>query len=754
MHADQDNKLAAKDIVITGVVQGVGFRPFIYQHARRYGLCGWVRNTSGKVRIRAQGMASSIDEFIHSLLPSAPAISSPQIQSVVSCSVEAFDDFDIVESAISDQVDIHLPADLATCDECMHELNDASNARYRYPFINCTQCGPRYTIIDSLPYDRSSTSMAMFELCDHCDSEYRSPGNRRYHAEPVACESCGPSLRAVSKDVITTGNEASIKACAEVINQGGIVAIKGIGGYHLACDAGNSKAIRRLRKLKPRPHKPLAVMVNEQDLERYFSLNDGQRKLIHSPARPVVLLQARQYKKNKAMLSHLLSPGLVETGVMLPYSPLHHLILQAVAKPLVMTSANISGEPVLTDNREVSRRLGHVADMYLHHDRNILRPADDSVYREIAGQCRPVRLGRGISPLELELPFNLERPVLAVGAHMKNTITLAWGNRAVMSPHIGDLESMRGIKVFENTVADIQQLYQVNAEKLLCDMHPAYASTRWAMRQDIPAEQIYHHHAHASATWFEASRNDNNIDKMLVFTWDGVGLGEDNNLWGGDALLGSPANWQRVASLRPFRLPGGERAGREPWRSAAGMCWEVNTSCPLPESESELLHSFWREKKNSPKTTSVGRLFDAASALTGLCSSASFEGQGPMWLEAAAHGDVEPVDLPVYYDNGLHIADWAPLLDMLRCEQSSLGYRAGCFHSSMAYSLLRQAVRIRLDHGVNHVGLSGGVFQNRLLTEMVIRLLEDNDFNVTMPLLIPVNDAGISLGQVIDMAYR
>jgi hydrogenase maturation protein HypF len=463
-------------------------------------------------------------------------------------------------------------------------------------------------------------------------------------------------------------------------------------------------------------------------------------------------------KKPGTDLSDGLAPGLNEIGAMLPYSPLHHLLLNGFGAPLVATSANISGEPVLTDNGDVERRLAHVTGTRLHHDRPIVRPADDPVFRVINAQASPIRQGRGLSPVEIELPFTLTEPLLAVGAHMKNTVALAWDSRAVVSPHIGEMDSPRSLQTFERCIRDLQDLFQVEATRIACDAHPNYVPSRWARRQGLPVSEVYHHHAHASAAWFDALRQDEELADLLVFAWDGVGLGPDGTLWGGEALVGRPGNWVRSASFRPFRLPGGDKAGREPWRSAAALCWEAGLDCPLGAASDPLLRSFWQQGKNAPSTTAAGRLFDAAAALTGVCAQASFEGQGPMQLEALAalEGIDEPpvTELGLAGENGVYRSDWQPLLPMLTNEALSAGERAARFHASMAHALVAQALRIREDTGVRHVALSGGVFQNRVLTEKAIELLNAGGFTPTLPDSVPVNDGGIAFGQIVETAYR
>ncbi len=743
-------RIEALHMTVTGRVQGVGFRPFIYRLAQSHRLAGWVRNCTGQVEIHVQGENQALYAFTRRLFQHAPPLSQPVLAHCEITPVDDVDQFTIRDSAADSAADIHVPPDLFTCDDCLAELNDRHDRRYRYPFINCTQCGPRYTLIRGMPYDRPATTMAGFDLCDACRLEYTSPLNRRFHAEPVACAACGPSLEFSAPDIQpVSGNEAALNACVAALQAGNVVAVKGIGGYHLMCDARNDIAIARLRRNKPRPHKPLAVMFPASPdsplkcINHRVWLSADQARLLLSPLRPIVLAR----KRPGCDLSALIAPGLDEIGVMLPYSPLHHLLLSDFAAPLVATSANISGEPVLTDNSMVENRLAHVANAYLHHNRPIERPADDPVYRVVRDRLRPLRLGRGNTPLELTLPVDLESAVLAVGGHMKNTLALAWQDRMVVSPHIGDMGSARSLDVFERTVHDLQKLYGIRAKTVICDAHPGYATSRWAQRSGLTLHKVFHHHAHAAA----ALPLEQLAANSLVFTWDGVGYGEDGTLWGGEALLGCPGHWQRFASLRPFYLPGGERAGREPWRSALALCWETGQDWHDRLASQPLLKQAWQRRVNTPQTSAAGRLFDAAAALTGVCTHASFEGQGPMLLEAACTGQADAIDLPLTRGtNGVWQTDWAPLLPVLLNNRDSVETRANVFHASLATALLRQARRARDEHGITHIGLGGGVFQNRVLTDQACSLLENDGFVIHLPKDIPVNDGGLCAGQVLE----
>lgn len=743
MHESLDS-IQARFFVLSGHVQGVGFRPFVYRLAQEYHIHGWVENWMGQVAIHAEGDADYLQTFQAKLIKQAPPHATPVISKTRIVDCEHYAAFSIRRSNDKTPNTIRIVSDLPVCKDCLHELDDPADRRYRYPFINCTHCGPRYTLIRQLPYDRANTTMAEFSLCPQCKREYEDSADRRYHAEPIACPVCGPSLSFESGDQVITSDEPALQACIAALQRGEIVAVKGIGGYHLMADACNDKAVQQLRDRKPRPHKPLAVMMAGQHLSRYVLADEQELDLLTGVEHPILLLTQRP----DSALSKLIAPNLGEVGVMLPYSPLHYLLLKEFAGPLVATSANISGEPVLTDNSEVAKRLSHVADAILHHNRPIQRPADDPVYRIINNKPRAIRLGRGNAPLELNLPFAIDKPTLAVGGHMKNTIALAWRNNIVVSPHIGELDSLRSQQVFAQVIADLQALYQVTAERVVCDAHPKYSSTEWAKASGLEVLPVYHHHAHASCLAGEFLREQN----WLVFAWDGTGYGVDKTIWGSEALLGNSGSWQQLASLRQFHLPGGDRAAREPWRSAAALCWEASLDWSASNKDIEMVHQAWKKQINCPVTSSAGRLFDAAAASIDLVDKVSFEGQAPMWLEALAQqGNSEGLSLEMDQDeNGVWRVDWQWLLETLLNDQQSQADRARCFHETMAMVILHQALQVREQFGDFAVGLSGGVFQNRLLTERAIELLEENSFRCYFPEHLPVNDGGLCYGQIIE----
>ncbi len=745
---------SAKRVRLQGHVQGVGFRPFVYRLAIQHGIVGHVQNRLGEVEVIAQGSEEAIERFIDGLIAAAPPLSSPSILSVDTVSRLDSAAFDIIDSLADTDAQIYVPPDYFMCDDCKRELQDPLDRRHAYPFINCTQCGPRYTLIEALPYDRKNTSMSGFPLCPECEAEYRDPADRRFHAEPVACAQCGPQLlfEEPGSEAVVASDAALARAVA-AIRAGDIVAVKGIGGYHLVCDARNEEAVATLRGRKRRPDKPLAVMfpvAGNDGLDiarRCVSFTDEEAAITSGPIRPIVLAR----RKADGMLADNVAPGLDEIGVFLPYSPLHQLLLDALGGPVVATSGNISGEPVLTDNAEASRRLLSVADAFLQHNRPIVRPADDPVYRHIADRMRPLRIGRGCAPCELRLPYRQREPLLAVGGHMKGTVALSWDDRVVVSPHIGEMDSPRSLDVFEQVASDLQGLYGVNAKRIVCDGHPGYTTHRWAKRQGLPVETVWHHEAHASAVAAELDRPGD----WLIFAWDGVGLGRDGTLWGGEALHGCPGNWTRLASLRTFRLPGGDKAGREPWRSAAALHWECALEWAGSPDTDGIAKAAWDNDLNCPVTSAAGRLFDAAAAMVCEFSNASFEAQGPMMLEALCRSTVEGMELPLFEgDDGVLRTDWQPLLGMLADQSIEPARRAELFHGSVAAAIAGQAKALRAQHDIAQIGLCGGVFQNRVLAEQTIALLEEAGFSVYLPLALPCNDAALSYGQAAEIAAR
>lgn len=739
-------------LVLSGRVQGVGFRPFVYRLAHELGLSGSVMNGSGKVFVTAEGTGRALAEFAERLVADAPPLAAPHLDGSEEAEPSGLFGFRILESREGGPADIHVPPDLFMCDDCLAEVGDPAERRHGYPFTNCTQCGPRYTLIARLPYDRPNTAMTGFELCENCRAEYENPLDRRFHAQPLACPACGPHLEFAAGPDRFRGDVKALDAAIAMLKQGDIVAAKGVGGYHLLCDAKNGSAVERLRRRKHRPHKPLAVMfplggADGMDRIRDFAQADpAEAAAIAGPERPIVLLR----KREQCALAEGIAPDLAEIGAFLPYAPLHHLLLDRFGGPLIATSGNVSGEPVIIDNRMAEARLGNIADAFLHHDRPILRPADDTVLRAIGGRPRTIRAGRGTAPLELRLPCPLAQPLLATGGQMKNAPAIGFAGRAVLLPHVGELDSPRAREVFEHVSCDLQQLYAAPAEAIVIDAHPGYWTGRWAKEQGKPVIVVGHHAAHAGALAGEYPE----VETWLTFTWDGVGFGADGTLWGGETLFGRPGAWRRVASLRQFHVTGADRAGREPWRSAAAVMWETGRNFTFAdERTTRMAHAAWSKRINTFATSAAGRLFDAAAALVLDLHTATYEGQGPMLLEAVAAPAADSILLPMLRDeDGLLRTDWSPLLDMLADETISRPERAGMFHASLANVICEQVRRLADELNFQAVGLTGGVFQNRMLAEMVMTRLAQMDMPVLMPGSVPANDGGLAFGQIVEAA--
>lgn len=741
---------------LSGHVQGVGFRPFVYRLAQEFGVAGSVRNLQGEVEILARAPSDVLERFERALLERAPPLSRPHLSARDSVAQTPEGGFSILASTGGVSAEVFVPPDSFTCAECLAELTDPRERRYRYPFINCTQCGPRYTLIEALPYDRVRTTMAGFPLCPQCAAEYGKVDDRRFHAEPLACAQCGPALWLEELGVQVVRAEDAIARTVALLRAGAVVAVKGVGGYHLLCDARSESAVALLRQRKHRPAKPLAVMYPQEGedgldcVRRDVELSADEARQLRSPARPIVLARRRAC----AALAECIAPGLAEIGVLLPYSPLHHLLLGDLGGPVVATSGNLSGEPVITDPARATRHLRAVTNALLHHNRPIARPADDSVVRTVLGRVRTVRIGRGLGPVERSLPWRLERPVLATGGHQKVTVALAWERRVVISPHIGDLASARSVEVFLQVIEDLQRLYGVRAAQLICDAHPDYAASRWAASAGLPVSTVGHHRAHASGL---AAEHDPE-EPMLVFAWDGTGLGEDGTLWGAEVFSGTPGQWRRRASLRPFRLPGGERAAREPWRSAAGICWELGVRLP-GRDEDRVVHEAWCAGLNAPLTSAAGRLFDAAAALLLGVDVTSYEGEAPMRFEALARravpagGQERPYPQPRLLTDatGVLRLDWQPLIEPLLSAPADTARAAYDFHAALAAGIAAVARALKAE-GFRRVGLTGGVFQNALLVELAQCAVAEEGLRVCLNEQLPCNDGGLSFGQVIEFA--
>ncbi|HKS95248.1 MAG TPA: carbamoyltransferase HypF [Terriglobia bacterium] len=727
-----------------GAVQGVGFRPFVYRLARELGLTGWVRNSAAGLLIEAEGPGQALDCFLARLESERPAAAVVlETETVILEPVDS-ERFEIVVSDDGNQKITSVLPELATCHDCLTEVADPANRRFGYAFTNCTNCGPRYTIIEDIPYDRPRTTMRGFLMCPECQKEYADPANRRFHAQPIACPRCGPRLWTETRGQATASSEAmpsrdAFIRAARVLGEGGIVALKGIGGFQLLVDARQGAAVERLRQRKQREAKPFALMMPSLEMiQRYCDVSAEEVRLLESLAAPIVLLRPNG-APGLALNAAGCSPYL---GVMLPYSPPHHLLMQEFPCPIVATSGNLSDEPIAIDNEEARARLGSIADLFLMHDRPIARPCDDSVARLVRGRESLVRRARGYAPLPVFVSRALPR-VLAVGGHLKNAVAIAVGRQVFLSQHVGDLDTVESRVAFERAIDDLCRLYCFEPQLVACDLHPDYASTRWALASGLPVVTVQHHQAHAAA----CAAENQIAGRYLAVSWDGTGYGLDGTMWGGEFFVADGTNFERIAHLRPFRLPGGESAVREGWRAAFSLLWEAGETGRVPKVEkSAILTQMLERGINAPWTTSVGRLFDAVASMTGVAHESQFEGQAAMSLERAigsvSSGEAYP--LPLHGKLG----DWGPLITALQWDVrrgESAARMSARFHNALANWIVVVAERA----GLRQVALSGGVFQNSYLVERAVALLEARGFEVYTHRQVPSNDGGIALGQAV-----
>jgi len=750
-------------ILVSGTVQGVGYRPFVYGLATRMGLGGRVWNQQGDVRIEVEGDPGQVEGFIRGLRDEAPSLARVERISWEERTLTGEREFRIVESKRSEGDgqqgggEIAISSDVATCPECLRELTDPGDRRFGYPFLNCTQCGPRLTIVTGAPYDRAKTTMRDFVMCDACRAEYENPRNRRFHAEPTACEVCGPRLKLCGADEVEIPGEA-IAGFAGAILEGRIGAMKGLGGYHLVCDATDAAAVAELRIRKHRDAKPFAVMV--RDLEaagEICEMSPVERGLLESRRRPIVLLR----KKGEAVAEGV-APGNPFLGVMLPYTPLHYLLMEAVnGRPLVMTSGNRSDEPIAYRDEEVFTQLGGevgIADVYLMHNRPIHLRCDDSVVRVVGGEEMVLRRSRGYAPEGIALPVASGRAILAVGGQLKNTFGLAQGGRAILSQHMGDLDHLAAYEAFERDIALYEVLFEIGPEVIVHDLHPDYASTRYAReragRDALELIGVQHHYAHMASCMAEHGVKE----KVIGVVFDGTGYGVDGAVWGGEFLTGDLMGFERAGHLRYVGLPGGDAAAKEGWRMAVSHLIDAGVSREVMRVHegTGIIEQMVAKGINTPRTSSMGRLFDAVSALAAVCEKSAFEGQAAMMLEWAAEDGAADYGYEMTVGEGMEV-DTRPLISAV-AEDVRRGVLPGVisrrFHAGVAEMVGKVAERIREKTGIGTVCLSGGVFMNARLAVLVEGRLERAGFVVLRQRVVPCNDGGIALGQLAVAAAR
>ncbi len=757
---------------VRGAVQGVGFRPFVYRLARELDLKGFVRNSPQGVTIEVEGPPSKLEEFrarLEAERPPRAVVQRVECEEREPRGEAAF----VIETsdAAGAKTALVLP-DIATCPECLKEIFDPRDRRHRYPFTNCTNCGPRFTIIERLPYDRPNTTMRAFAMCPRCREEYENPLDRRFHAQPNACPECGPHLELWAPDgtPIATHDDA-LKRAAEAIRGGQIVAVKGLGGFHLIVDARDGRAVTELRRRKHRGEKPFALMYPSLDLLRaHCRVAPEEERLLTSPEAPIVLL--KRSPRGEREVAEAVAPENPYLGAMLPYTPLHHLLLKELGFPVVATSGNLSEEPICTDEREALTCLKGIADLFLVHNRPIARPCDDSVVRVIDGRAVVLRRARGYAPLPVSLPESWPVPArpssgsgsssssearLAVGGHLKNTVALAIGREVFLSQHVGDLDAPETRRAFLRAIRDLTKLYEREPAVVVCDAHPDYASTQHARTLGKPLVQVQHHVAHV---WSCVAEHDVKLPALGV-AWNGTGYGLDGTVWGGEFfVLSEKGRAERIAHLRRFRLPGGERAVKEPRRAALGLLYEllgerafelnVPTLRAFAPQELSALRRMLERGVNAPWTSSAGRLFDAVASLLGVRQRVSFEGQAAMALEFRAEGVADAVGaypFAIIESKGVNVVDWGPLVRAILNDQQQsvpVGRIARGFHEALAGMIVEVARRV----GLERVVLSGGCFQNKLLVELALQKLRAEGFVPFAHERVPPNDGGLALGQI------
>ena len=750
-------------IHIQGVVQGVGFRPFVFSLAEASSLAGWVRNTSAGVEIEVDGTPNALDTFVASLRADAPSLARIDSIDVEKCAPGHHQDFTILPSKSFADASQPISPDVSLCADCRRELSDPKDRRFRYPFINCTNCGPRFTIIQDIPYDRPNTTMAPFEMCTECAAEYHDPRDRRFHAQPVACPDCGPQIWLEDNGVRLAAREEALQAARKLIREGKILAVKGLGGFHLACDATNDAAVTELRRRKLRVSKPFAVMVYNVDAAGdHCELGETERDLLLSRERPVVIA----YRKSGSTISDAVVPGQNTIGLMLPYTPLHELLLEQAdnfPEALVMTSGNLSEEPIAMDNEEARTRLAVLTDAFLTNDRDIHTRCDDSVVRAFDGGAYLLRRSRGYAPFPLNLAW--EGPsILATGPELKNTFCLTKGTYAFLSHHIGDMENYETLQSFEDGITHYERLFRVCPEAIAYDLHPNYLATRYAIeraeRDDLPAIGIQHHHAHIAACM--AEHNLPADESVIGVAFDGTGYGEDSAIWGGEVLVATYGQYERFAHLDYMRMPGGDAAVRKPWRLAlawlhkAGLSWSDDLP-PVKVASEEEQRVVARQLEiglNSPQTSSMGRLFDAVSALIGLRQEVNYEAQAAIELES--HADREETGaFPFDFRDGL--LDPTPVIHSIVSNLNdgvSVPVIAARFHNGLAQAVLEVCTSAREKYGLERVVLSGGVWQNMFLMRRTVDLLRGDNFEILIHRKVPANDGGLALGQAAIAAHK
>jgi hydrogenase maturation protein HypF len=778
----QKNNMQGLHVHITGIVQGVGFRPFVYNLATRLDLKGWVKNTSAGVEIEVDGDQDTLDLFVRQLRDEAPTLSRIDEFYASFRPANGFSSFDILHSESVVGAFQPISPDVSICPDCLRELFDSNDRRYRYPFINCTNCGPRFTIIKDIPYDRPKTTMADFPMCPECKKEYTDPTNRRFHAQPVACPICGPKVwlengsKAEGQESIS--DDEAISKTRQMLSEGKILAIKGLGGFHLASDATNAQAVTELRNRKLRVDKPFAVMMPDiETIERHCFVSKAERDLLVSTARPIVLLK----RKLESNIAEEIAPRQGWIGVMLPYTPLHYLLLEkneGFPEALVMTSGNLSEEPIATDNDDARQRLSKLADAFLMHNRDIHIRCDDSVVRVFSNELPnneknlqlvsrysiyPIRRSRGYSPFPVKLPFNAPQ-ILAAGSELKNTFCITNKNYAFLSHHIGDMENYETLKSYEQGVEHFERLFRVKPEAIAHDLHPNYLATRYAIdraeQEGLPIVAVQHHHAHVAACMAEHGLDGSH--PVIGLSFDGTGYGDDGAIWGGEILVADYKSYQRAYHLEYFPLPGGDAAIKKPARIALALLWSLglewderlDSVAEFCAEDQVVLRAQLERKINTPMTSSMGRLFDAAAALAGVRQKVNYEGQAAIEFEALADSAEAGKYSFGLNQNQVEVRSVVEALVKDVMAGVRIAKISARFHNGLAEMTREVCLKIKSDTGINEVALSGGVWQNITLLRNTLLLLKKSGFTVYIHHEVPTNDGGLSLGQAMIAASK
>jgi hydrogenase maturation protein HypF len=746
-------------INITGLVQGVGFRPFVYRLANILGLAGYVLNSSTGVCIEVEGEKGVLDEFLIRIEREKPPLAN--IYSLQHTFLEnaGLKGFEIKKSLNTGDKKPFILPDIAVCKECLNDIRNPEDRRHLYPFTNCTNCGPRFTILEKLPYDRNNTSMKTFAMCQECEKEYRNPSDRRFHAQPNACHACGPLVRLsdpAGKTICENGE--ALEKAVDSIRKGEIIALKGLGGYHLLCDATNRDAVDRLRQRKHREEKPMAVMFPDLDsIKTEALLTNLEERSVQSTERPIVIVRL----KETSSLADSVSPDNHTVGVFLPYTPLHHIIMQTFSRPVIATSANMSEEPIVKDEHDAFTRLSGISDYILSYNREIVRRCDDSVVRIMAGRQVPVRRSRGFAPLSLAVPFTIQKPVLALGPYMNNTIAVGLDNEVFLSQHVGDLDTPRAQEFYEEIVGDLLRLLDVEPSVVVSDIHPGYYSTRFGERNyKDRLIKVQHHFAHILSCMAENDVSGN--DKVIGFAFDGTGYGPDKTVWGGEVFVASYDGFERLFHLHPYRLPGGDKAVLEPGRTAFSLLYEVigeevksTRFSPIDEREREFYLHMIQKKINSPRTTSMGRLFDGISSLLNIHHSVSYHAQAAIALEQLALSSPETSSYPFHIEGGI-IDQRIIIRNVLEDITAKVAREtiARKFHNTIVDIIIMTSEIIRQTTGISMVAMSGGVFQNAIILENAFDKLQQKNFIPIIHQLVPANDGGVSFGQIAYACFR